>query len=67
MVRIEKFLNIESPDMDWVLLHNKSQMKLFAKINQKQYLIPRECATPDTETITEMVNAIIASFSSLAM
>ena len=48
MVRIGKFLNIESPDMDWVILHNKSQMKLFAKINQKQYLIPRECATPDT-------------------
>ena len=53
MVRIGKFLNKEFPDMEWVLLHNKDQMKhldlsSFAKINQKQYLIPRECATPNT-------------------
>jgi len=50
MVRIWKFLNKEFPDMERVLLHNKDQMKLldlssFANINQKQYLIPRECAT----------------------
>lgn len=53
MVRIWKFLNKEFPDMERVLLHNKDQMKLldlssFAKINQKQYLIPRECATSNT-------------------